>query len=883
MPSASRRLLLPDRLILALLLVNLSLLLVSQDWLWRWDRLLYDAQLQLWSRPAPDDVIIIAIDEASLTQFGRWPWPRRLHAQLLERLNGEHPRAIAFDIIFSEEDNQDPAGDHAFTDAIKKSANVVLPILVEQRHQGGQLIETLPLPMLADAAAALGHAHVELDPDGIARSVYLREGLGEPHWPHLSLALLNISGEEQSIFSAQNTGLSEGDPFIWHRTYPLLIPFAGPPGHFRQISYAQVMQGAYEEGSFRDKYILIGTTTTGLSDALPTPVSGYSHSMAGVEINANILHALRQEIHIKPLAGYWQLLLTAGIALLPMLIFPHFTPRTNLLAVVLLQAATLALCALLLIVFQRWFPPTAALVTITLSYPLWSWRRLEQAIRYLNQELDQLHAQQAELAIHQQPGLEGTFDFVCQILPIEAWCLSNAEGLPLAGSLRTRLPKAGSLQSGQWRQDGKLLYAPLYYEGKAAQLTLLWHGESAPDPEEQSILDDLLHASTSKPWVETEGQGEVLQARIQQVQLATTHLRELRRFVDDSLSNMADAVLVTDALGQVLLSNVRAESYLGRAGKGQLKGQPLHRLLDDLKLQGTLEWSSLLRKAVLQQEQIQCEARYESGRDLLVQITSLSQHNACSKGLIVTFSDISQLKASERKRYELLNFLSHDLRSPLVSLLALMELARDKDAIEQVHPLLERMQGYTEKTLSLAEQFLQLARAESAEELPFQELDFASVALNALEQVWGQAQAKAIRLQQQSEVNEAWIRGDGSLLERSLVNLLGNAIKYSEPGQEVQLHLYSHAGELYCCVIDQGSGIAANDIPRLFDRFQQLNSRNSGPSQSIGLGLAFVKAVALRHGGRIEVDSKEGEGSRFSLILPLPEEIRADQNSNRLV
>jgi CHASE2 domain-containing sensor protein/signal transduction histidine kinase len=858
---------------LALLLVSLASLLLSQGWLWRWDRLLYDTQLQLWSQPAPDDIVIIAIDEASLAQFGRWPWPRRLHAQLLEQLNNEDPRAIAFDIIFSEEDHQDPAGDRLFADAIKRGGNVVLPILVEQQYQGGQLVETLPLPLLADAAAALGHVHAELDPDGIVRSLYLREGLGEPYWPHLSLALLNLAGEGENVFSAPDRSGLASDPYVWHRAYPLLIPFAGPPGHFQRISYAQVMQGAYEKGSLRDKYLLIGTTAAGLGDALPTPVSGFSHSMAGVEVNANILHALRQEIYIKPLTIYWQLLLTAIITLLPMLIFPRFTPRANLLAVVLLQAATLALCALLLIVFHRWFPPAVALITLTLSYPLWSWRRLEQAICHLNLELDQLHAQQVELAIHQQPGLEGNLDFLCQILPIEGWSLNSAEGRRLAGSLHHNAPQVKALQSGQWLRDGKSLYAPLYYKKETVQLTLCWREERAPDPEEQRILDELLRMSVGETGEKAEEHGELLQKRIQQIQLATTRLQELRRFVDDTLSNMADAVLVTDALGQVLLSNTRAESYLCRERKSQLKGESLHRLLEELKPQGAMEWSSLLHKAVVQQEQIQCEARYENGQDLLVQITSLSsRHDSRPVGLIVTFSDISQLKASERKRNELLNFLSHDLRSPLVSLLALLELARGKNSLEQVHTLLGRMQGYTENTLEFAEQFLQLARAESAEELPFHELNFVNIALNALEQVWGQAQMKEMYLIQQLEMDEVWIKGDGDLLERALVNLLGNAIKYSTPGREVQLHLYVQTGELHCCVKDQGYGIAVRDIPRLFDRFQRLRSKEGGEARGIGLGLAFVKATALRHGGRIEVESKEGEGSQFSLILPLHEE-----------
>ena len=103
--------------------------------------------------------------------------------------------------------------------------------------------------------------------------------------------------------------------------------------------------------------------------------------------------------------------------------------------------------------------------------------------------------------------------------------------------------------------------------------------------------------------------------------------------------------------------------------------------------------------------------------------------------LILNLSDISLLKASERKRTELLNFVSHDLRSPLVSLTALLDLARNEENATELVKLLDRMQSYTDKTLSLAEQFLQLARAESSEGFVFQDVDMITIALNAVEQV----------------------------------------------------------------------------------------------------------------------------------------------------
>ena len=872
MPGSPRQHALPERLTLALVLVGLAVLCVQQGWLWRGDQLIYDAQLRFWSRPAPDDIIIVAIDEASLAQFGRWPWPRQVHAQLLKKIMDESPRAVAFDIIFAEPDLKNPAGDAQFAEAIHASGRVALPVLMEQRRAGGQPLEILPLPALADAAAALGHVHVELDPDGIARRLYLREGLGSPYWPHLSLALLKIAGQRptRAAMAPHDAPEASHAPLVWFREQALLIPYAGPPGHFRQVSFAQVMHGDYAPDTFRDKLVLIGSTAAGLSDALPTPVSGFSHSMAGVEINANVLDAILRGIHIAPLARGWQLALSGLIALLPMLIFPYLAPRANLLATVALMLAALTLSATLLMVLQRWFPPTSALVTLAVSYPLWSWRRLEQAMRYLSQELDQLHEQEAGLASARTAELERGLEFLQYILPLRGWSLSGRQGREAASQgEKPRLPP-GEIPAGQWLGQGDDLWTTLVYRGRETYLGLRWEPSRTPNAREQALLDALPQQFAQPVERSPGGTAEVVQARIQQVQQAAARLRTLRRFVDDSLSNMADGVLVTDALGQIQLSNARAGWYLRGDDDAPLSGVPLTTLLEDLQFQEAGNWQALLRLALLQQARVQADARHRNGRHLLVQIAPLSQDSLQPGGLILNFSDITPLKASEHKRNELLNFLSHDLRSPLVSLLALVELAKSKTSTDEVQALLTRMESYTETTIQLAEQFLQLARAESSQDLPFHELDLVAVTMNALEQVWGQAQAKRIQLRQTFDLDEAWIRGEGGLLERALVNLLSNAIKYSESDRTVGVRLFSRADELYCCVIDAGYGIPAADLPRLFDRFRRVHRRDRPVQAGAGLGLAFVDAVARRHGGRVEVESVEGQGSRFCLILPAP-------------
>jgi len=858
-----------ERVVLAALLGGCAILLVQQDWLWRWDRVFYDALLGYWQRPAPDDVIIIAIDEASLSEFGRWPWSRRMHAQLLRSLQDERPKAIAFDIIFAEPNLQDPEGDTWFADAIRANGKVVLPVLMEQPRTRGQPIETMPLPELIEAAAALGHVHVELDPDGIARGLYLYEGVGGPYWPHLSLALLQVGEPSHELPKADPSGDHRGSPMIWFRSDSILIPFAGPPEHFPHVSYRQVLSGNFVPGAFDGKYIVVGTTAAGLGDALPTPVSGFSRSMSGAEINANVLAALRAGLRVRPVGTHWRALLSMILALLPVALFPIGAPRTNLLITLLLLTLTLAMSAILLAVFHRWMPPTAALLAISVSYPIWSWRRLELAMRYLSQELDRLQEQQSQLEAARMVTPDAALRFFASLLPVDGWILldvRNGKALAKGGITLPRPP--ANVPREKWLHQGSSLWTRLARTDGDALLGLHWSHDDAPDGAQEQFLSRLFDLPATSAKSRIERAETDLGARIAQVQHATRQLRELRRFVEDSLSNMTDGVVVVGTFGQVLLSNPHAAWYLMGNQDAKLSDSPVDTLLHNVVLDEGGRWPDLLRESMLARARVQAGGRQRDGRDLLIQLAPLGVNAESTSGLVINISDISVLRASERKRNEVLNFLSHDLRAPLVSTNALIDLARDARPLPEIRELLDRMESYTARALGLAEQFLQLARAESADAFALRDVDLVGIAQNALEQVWGHASREGIRLEQHAAFDEAWIKGDAGLLERALVNLLDNAVKYSGTGATVELVLSRDNGELRCCVTDHGIGIPASEIPHLFKRFHRVQRAGIRAPRGAGLGLAFVNVVANRHGGHTEVESCEGHGSRFCLILP---------------
>ena len=377
---------------LSILLTCLCLSLLYGDWLWRWDRLIYDAQSSLIKHQASDDIVIIAVDESSLQSIGRWPWPRNVHAQLIDVLTKYQARAILMDVVFSETTSA-PQHDEKLALAIQNNGNVILPVLVEQTRLGGQLLETLPLPSLTQASSSIGHVHVELDPDGIARGTYLYEGLGEVRWPHIALATLKTLGEVNDAYdiAAVDRDNIIKSPWTWLRKDHYLIPYIGPPGSFKTTSYINVLNEQVLPEALKDKIILIGVTASGLGDSLPTPVSGLARPMPGIEINANILQAIKSGTLIQSIESPLLYIMSAALVMIPIFLFPYLTPRMTLFLVVSQVISIFLISLILLHWFQLWIPFSSVLLCLLLSYPLWAWRRLEFTIKYLNTELEKFN------------------------------------------------------------------------------------------------------------------------------------------------------------------------------------------------------------------------------------------------------------------------------------------------------------------------------------------------------------------------------------------------------------------------------------------------------------------------------------------------------------
>ncbi|NTV10063.1 MAG: CHASE2 domain-containing protein, partial [Zoogloea sp.] len=367
------------------------------------------------------------------------------------------------------------------------------------------------------------------------------------------------------------------------------------------------------------------------------------------------------------------------------------------------------------------------------------------------------------------------------------------------------------------------------------------------------------------PVRDAHGVMDPLQRRLDIVRMATRQQRSVRRFIRDTLEYLPIGVVVMDRRGEVVLHNRRSRFLLDAADPEGLRAALI-----------AMEWPAdtvlegkLPRVGEEQQGALQLELDGPKSRRMLVTVAGLADESGGRLGRVFGLADVSTSYEARCSREETMNFLSHDIRAPLASILTLVEAQQYDPALAEI--FVPRVEQYARSALDLADGLFRLVRAENADPSQFALLDLAGLLEVASEEVWALARAKAIKVEVDvriSLVEECFVRGDGALLQRAVVNLLTNAIKYSPAGTRVGLSLSSEPGMWAIRVSDQGEGISQDSMPLLFKRFSRLQGRRVADPGGVGLGLLIVKTIVERHGGEVQVHSEVGVGSTFEIRLP---------------
>ncbi len=237
-------------------------------------------------------------------------------------------------------------------------------------------------------------------------------------------------------------------------------------------------------------------------------------------------------------------------------------------------------------------------------------------------------------------------------------------------------------------------------------------------------------------------------------------------------------------------------------------------------------------------------------------------------GALAVVEDITERQRLEAARTDFVANISHELKTPVGALALLAETLADEVDADVAARLVERIGAEAHRVAAVVDDLLELAIIEAGATFRAEQVPVALIVAEAVQRVRAAAEAKDITIHAEEPSRRMSVVGDRRQLVSALGNLVENAVKYSDPGSSVVVTASSDGRVVELSVVDHGMGIPARDLDRIFERFYRVDLARSRETGGTGLGLAIVRHVIQNHNGTVQVHSREGAGSTFTLRLP---------------
>jgi PAS domain S-box-containing protein len=321
--------------------------------------------------------------------------------------------------------------------------------------------------------------------------------------------------------------------------------------------------------------------------------------------------------------------------------------------------------------------------------------------------------------------------------------------------------------------------------------------------------------------------------------------------------NIHDCVMLLDQQNHIILINPAMCRAFGLDEKAVL-GKPVLDVVSHPDLR------SLLTRTDHNDPLQYHEVSFADGRVGNAQLTVI--HDV---GFALTMQDITYLKEMDRIRSEFVHTVSHDLRSPLTSVIGYTELVERAGSLNDLQrDFLNRIQDSGQQITALINDLLDIGSIEAGFDTRREFVQLEGILRYTLDILQGQVKSKRLVIKTDISPSLPPLRANPIRLRQVMDNVVGNAIKYSRQNGEIEISIRAEGEQLILKVTDNGPGIPISDQPRIFDKFYR-GSNVDADVEGSGLGLAIVKTIVESHQGRIWVESVEGKGSSFFIVLPV--------------
>lgn len=676
----------------------------------------YDHVLRQHAFEASADIVVVAVDDRTITELGGWPLQRTAYAELLERLNNPlyKPRAVGVNLLFV-----DPSDHDVRLATALRPHQAVLPVGFGVSSDGAA-VTVLPVRPI-DEAAQLAHINAVFESDGSVRGIRERD----EGYLHFALAMQQVARGE-----APTSGAVAASPV---RRVHMVDPGRG----FETVSLSDALNPLFPREVFKDKYVLLGVTSTTLGDRFATLYSGvYNTNTPGVMVLASALQAALEDDFIDTAAEHWVLGLNALVLSMALVSVLFWSPQRALLWTVVLGVLWLAAAGYGLVANRWWLDPTPYMAAVLLFHPLWAWRRMQAMAKVMQRTTTDLSRALPE---HRHSAQAKGNEFVVQhALRLDEAVKAASSELVLLNSVVAEMPEAVAI----WSEANGLLLCN-------ERFSALWP-DGAPN-----TGTPMQHIS---PWL-----------------------------------GVPPEALQQDSARMLSLASPKGGQVEVMLKTSAIESAPLGRL-----------W-------------------------------------------VMVLSDVTELRQFQAQRDKALQFLSHDMRTPLASILTLNRQG------QATGPKIEQ---HARTLLQMMDDFCMAIQAEAPSYQLRHEL-LENFIEDAMDRVADLADTKHILLQFEPSESAVFVHANAQLLVRALTNLLQNAVKFAPLHSTVEVRVEDQAPNLsvkHGVTITMTNAVDANYQDTSLPGF--------------GLGLDFVDKVVAKHGGRIVREIPPNGQARVTLELP---------------
>lgn len=852
-------------------IINLLVLLIWSQSLFTALRLRFN-DLYFVESPVQNNIVIVAIDDASLEAYGSTPaqWSRSVFADFLAIMREAQPRVVALDLLFSGAES----ADELFIESVNRlrQNDILTQVVVagagvnQQTQQLSQTdISSLSfaneLPLIAELETStnyVGFTNAIADTDGIVRrqpSIIFAGGRRQFSFSLATyLAYLRIPAvaagqviniEPNQLTLPDGTSIQIDQLGFWQQNY-----FGAPGDRFPTYSFLEVMNEDVELEKFAEKTVLVGVKeATGNLDSYAVPSATSGELMSGIEIQAHALESILQNktvIHPSTITNALLITATVWLSAVSMLFIRWYLK----LGVAVIWMISLIIVGSVLFSSQQFvlnlFDPFIAIILVLLvligfdiSFEAMRRRQTEFVLESVQQIAQQrLNLERALPLV--KDDIRQLIASVRQIDVVMADAASNPKQCSVVQQVMSKQ---------QLVEETGVVGIPFVWQGAIQIVLVIQHTAQKLSRRQRQRLSNFV--AQLSPSLDNIALYQDLQ---QQKQLVDTIYAESP--VGFALMNYQGHI---QSHNQYLVSLLALENS-DIAGKSffDILEQVVenHTALDQI-IEGSTKREAIFTNITVGEKSAN------------VAIVNLPEY----KLQVVVLSDTSTLTELNRLKTEMLRMASHDLKNPLSRIIGFTELINiiGDPLTETQKEYLDYIFASSGEMLRIIEDVLALERLRS-NELIFETIDFGKV----VEQVCLSLQPDTIRKQQQfayeAPSGTISVRGNTSQLSQSITNLVGNAIKYTPEMGHITVRLTHDAKTARLEVEDTGYGIPIEAQDKLFTEFFRAKSDATRNIPGTGLGLSLVKTIISKHGGMVGFQSEEGKGSIFWIELPSVEQ-----------